>query len=64
MAILLAEAASLTHGSPTMLIQARFYDTLLGCLIGLAGGVCLHNSRFRAAVDGKLRRLLSQRLMT
>ncbi|WP_157269610.1 FUSC family protein [Azohydromonas aeria] len=50
--ILLAEAATLGHGSPGHLIQARFFDTLLGCLVGLAGGVCLHSPRFRKTVGG------------
>lgn len=52
--ILLAEAATLGHGSTSTapLIQARFLDTLLGCLVGLAGGVCLHSPRFRRTVGG------------
>ncbi len=35
--ILLAEAATLGQGSPHTLIEARFYDTVLGCLVGLVG---------------------------
>jgi len=50
--ILLAEATTLGHGSAAHLIQARFLDTLLGCLVGLAGGVCLHSPRFRRTVGG------------
>jgi len=56
--ILLAEAATLGHGPAATLIQARFLDTMLGCLIGLAGGICLHNTRFRAIVGRYLRRMI------
>lgn len=44
--LLLAEAATLGHSSPALLIQARFFDTVLGCVVGLVGGVCLHSPRF------------------
>jgi hypothetical protein len=61
--ILLAEAATLGHhGSPTALVQARFFDTLLGCFIGFLGGVCLHSPWFRARIGGQLRRLIPARL--
>ena len=56
--ILLAEAATLGQASPAALIEARFYDTVLGCAIGLAGGVCLHSPRLRALLGGWLRRLI------
>jgi uncharacterized membrane protein YccC len=56
--ILLAEAATMGQGSPSVLIQARFFDTMLGCAAGLAGGVCLHSPRFRAAAGRQLRRLM------
>lgn len=59
--ILLAEASTLGQGSAAELIQARFFDTLLGCLVGLLGGVCLHSPRFRAAVGGPMRRLVPSR---
>lgn len=59
--LLLAEAGSLAHGSPEVLIQARFFDTVLGCFVGLAGGICLHSVRFRDAVGGPLRRLVAPR---
>jgi uncharacterized membrane protein YccC len=55
--LLLAEAATLAGGSPAALIEARFMDTLLGCVLGLAGGACLHHARFRAALGSVLRRL-------
>ena len=61
--ILLAEATRLGQGSPDAIIQARFFDTVLGCVVGLIGGVCLHSPRFRAAVGRPLRRLTPSRLM-
>lgn len=59
--ILLAEAATLGHGSASPLIGARFVDTLLGCGVGLLGGVCLHSPRFRSVVGGWLRRAVPAR---
>ncbi len=61
--ILLAEAATLGHGAPAVLIEARFYDTVLGCVVGLAGGVCLHSPRFRETLGRPLRRLIPSRLL-
>lgn len=61
MTILLADAATLGHGSAAALIQARFFDTLLGCFVGLVGGFCLHNQRFRTTVGGSMRRLIPTR---
>lgn len=60
--ILLAEAATLGQDSPAPLIAARFFDTVLGCVVGLLGGVCLHSPRFRAVLGGPLRRLIPSRL--
>jgi len=59
--ILLAEAATLGHGSAGALIEARFYDTVLGCLVGLAGGICLHSPRLRAVLGRQMRRLVPAR---
>lgn len=59
--ILLGEAATLGHGSSSALIQARFFDTVLGCLVGLAGGICLHSPRFRDVAGRQLRRLIPSR---
>lgn len=56
--ILLAEAATMKHETVTLLIQARFLDTVLGCLIGLAGGVCIHNPAFRKIVGKQIKRLI------
>ncbi|GGH67231.1 FUSC family protein [Comamonas phosphati] len=62
MTILLAEAATLGHGSVGLLIQARFADTVLGCSIGLLGGMCLHSPRFRRVVGAWLRGAIPARL--
>lgn len=62
--ILLAEAATLGHGSPAALIQARFFDTVLGCVVGLVGGICLHSPRFRDVVGGWIRRLMPSRSLS
>lgn len=60
--ILLAEAATLGNGSATELIQARFFDTLLGCLVGFAGSIGLHSERFRSVAGVQMRRLIPARL--
>ncbi len=60
--ILLAEAATLGHGSASSLIGTRFFDTVLGCVVGLMGAVCLHSPRFRTVVSGWLRRAVPKRL--
>ena len=57
MTILLAEASTLGHGSSAALIEARFYDTVLGCLVGFAGAACLHSPRFREVAGSQLRRV-------
>jgi hypothetical protein len=59
--ILLAEAAQLGQADPSALIMSRFLDTLLGCMIGLIGGACLHSARFRKVVGRPLRWLVPQR---
>ena len=61
--IFLAEATTLGHGSPDVMIQARFFDTVLGSVVGLLGGVCLHSPRFRAVVGRQMRRLTPSRLV-
>jgi len=57
--IFLAEAATLGQGSPNEVIIARFLDTVLGSLVGLIGGVCLHNPTFRNRLRTLLQRLSS-----
>ncbi|MFD0667586.1 FUSC family protein [Ramlibacter sp. MAHUQ-53] len=56
MTILLAEAAQLGSQPPEALMMARLVDTVVGCAVGLAGGMCLHNARFRAVVGAALRK--------
>jgi hypothetical protein len=61
--ILLADAADAVRpGSHASLFQARFLDTVLGCLVGLAGGVCLHSPRFRRVVGAPMRKLIPRRM--
>ncbi|OIR00449.1 hypothetical protein GALL_175140 [mine drainage metagenome] len=57
MTIFLAEATRLGHGSADAMLRARVLDTVLGSLVGLVGGICLHSPRFRDAVGRQLRRL-------
>lgn len=52
--ILLADAATLGHSHPDTLIQTRFVDTVLGCLVGVVGGTCLHSAGFRRVVGAWL----------
>ena len=55
--LLLAEAGKVRLIDPGVLMEARFIDTLLGCALGLAGGVCLHAPRIREALSRPLKRL-------
>ena len=59
--IFLAEATHLGQSSPNLLLEARLIDTVLGALVGLLGGVCLHSPRFRDVVGRQLRRLTPAR---
>lgn len=61
--ILLAEANTLGQESILAVIEARFFDTLLGCLVGLMGGVCIHSKAFRHVTSSRLRRLIPARLL-
>jgi hypothetical protein len=61
--ILPGEAATLGNGSPSASIQARFFDPVFGCFVGLIGGVCLHSPRFRDVVGRQMRRLMPSRLV-
>ncbi len=60
--ILLAEATTLGQGSILDVIEARFFDTLLGCLVGMLGGICIHSKAFRQVTSRILRRLIPARL--
>jgi hypothetical protein len=59
--ILLAEAATLGAVKAAVLIEARFFDTLLGCTVGLAGAACIHSPRFRNTASRQMRRLIPSR---
>lgn len=59
--IFLAEATRLGQGSPEAMLQARLFDIVLGSVVGLAGGACMHNPRFRDTVGRYLRRLAPSR---
>ena len=55
--IMMAEAAHPAATPIGALIGARFYDTVLGCLIGVAGAALIHRPRLRAFVSRPLRKL-------
>ncbi len=61
--IFLAEATHLGQGAPNALLQARLLDTVLGSVVGLIGGACLHSPRFRDLFGRQLRRLAPSRLL-
>ncbi|MDP3538067.1 MAG: FUSC family protein [Azonexus sp.] len=61
MTIFLVEASQLGQGSPNAILQARLLDTVLGSVVGLVGGICLHTPRFREIVGRQIRRLASSR---
>ena len=63
MTIFLAEATRLGHGSADAMLRARLQDTVLGSVVGLVGGVCLHSPRFRELLGRQLRRLSPSRLL-
>jgi hypothetical protein len=56
--LLLAEAATMGQSPPMALMQARLVDTVLGCLVGLAGGACLHSQSLRAVWMPRLKRVV------
>lgn len=55
LAIALAEATLAGGGDATPLIVARFYDTVLGAVLGLMGGLCIH----RPAIRQRIQRVLA-----
>ncbi|MBU1364669.1 MAG: FUSC family protein [Gammaproteobacteria bacterium] len=55
--ILLADAAQLGHGASTVILEARLVDTVLGSVVGLVGGFCLHSPAFREKLGRHVRRL-------
>ncbi len=60
--LFLADAPYLGLAPPEGLLQARLADTVLGCLVGLAGGIGLHSPRFREALGRQILRLTPPRL--
>ena len=61
--IFLADAAALGHGSADAIVLARLHDTVLGSVIGLLGGLCLHNTRFRMVVGRLIRYMIPSGLL-
>jgi uncharacterized membrane protein YccC len=61
LSIFLVEAAQ-THPSTGPLVQARFFDTLLGSAIGVLGGVAIHHTGSRAVVRRALQWCMPARL--
>lgn len=55
--IFLVEAAQAVHAPVGELLQARFFDTLLGCLVGFVGSVCLFSPRLRRPLAHALLRI-------
>ena len=62
MSIFLVEAANPTPDIGP-LIGARFYDTLLGSIIGVLGGAVIHHAPSRALIRRVLERLMPARLV-
>jgi len=63
MTIFLAEATRLGHGPADAMLRARLLDTVLGSVVGLLGGICLHSPRFRELLGRQIRRLAPSRLL-
>jgi hypothetical protein len=61
--IFLADAAHIGQGAPEAMLQARLLDIVLGSVVGVLGGVCLHSPRFREVFGRQLRRLTPRRLL-
>ncbi len=61
--IFLADAATLGLEPPGQVIEARLIDTVVGCAVGLVGGVCLHSTRFRGIITPLIRRAIPSRLI-
>jgi len=61
--IFLAESAHLGMGSPDALLVSRLIDTVLGSVLGLVGGICLHSPPFRDKLGRQLRCLAPTRFL-
>ncbi len=49
--IFLAEASQFGNGAADATLLARLIDTVLGSVVGLVGGVCLHSQRLRKVLS-------------
>lgn len=59
MTLLIAENGQILETDHMQIILARFWDTLIGCLVGLAGGFVIHSPRLRpkiSAINHSIRR--------
>ncbi len=61
--IFLADATLFGHGAPDAVVVARLFDTVLGSIIGLMGGLCLHHPRFRTVVGRLIRGAIPSSLL-
>jgi len=61
LSIFLVEAAN-ANADVGALVEARFYDTLVGSVIGMLGGVAIHHAGTRALIRRTLERLMPVRL--
>lgn len=55
MTIFMAEISGTVSGSDSVIIITRLQDIILGSVIGLVGGVCLHTPKFRNKISKILR---------
>lgn len=62
MTLLLAEATELGQMASGTLLQARLFDTMVGSVAGLLGGVLMHTPRLRQLASRSLRLLTPARL--
>jgi uncharacterized membrane protein YccC len=62
LSIFLVEAAQ-AHPEAGPLVQARFFDTVLGSIIGMLGGAAIHHAGSRAVIRHALKRLMPARLV-
>jgi uncharacterized membrane protein YccC len=63
LSIFLVEAAK-AHPDAGPLVQARFFDTLLGSVIGMLGGVAIHHAGSRAVIRRALEWVMPARLVS
>ena len=54
--IFLAESGTALTVDPTVLIRARFFDILTGCLVGALGGWLLYNEKLHFLATRQIRK--------